>query len=68
MEEFRKKQLDDRKKKAAELLSKDSNRTPIIVDKAKKSNLGSLKKHKYAKLKQVHHPEQLQGQPHHQHY
>ena len=46
MEEFRKKPLEERKKKAAELLSKDQNRVPIIVDKTNKSTLGSLKKNK----------------------
>ena len=46
MEEFKKKPLEERKKKAQELMSKDSNRIPIIVDKAKKSTLSTLKKTK----------------------
>ena len=46
MEEFRKKPLEERKKKASELLAKDANRVPIIIDKSKKSILGTLKKSK----------------------
>ena len=68
MEEFRKKPLEDRKKKSAELIAKDQNRAPIIVDKAKKSNLGGLKKHKYGTITQIHHSAQLQGQPHLEHH
>ena len=46
MEEFKKKPLEERKKNAAELLAKDRNRVPIIIDKESKSTLGQLKKNK----------------------
>ncbi len=46
MDEFLKRPLEERKQRARELVNKDSNRIPVIIDKTERSKLTSMKKTK----------------------